>query len=86
MIVVDVDGLFYGIFNKTFQETLLIPVHAAKKGNQKAIINERFHMYLNKLQNTNSADKGSLQQWLQGAFFSLYAWNTGPVYGPDIDC
>ena len=34
MIVVDADGLFSGMFKKTFQETLLIPVHAFERVNQ----------------------------------------------------
>ena len=42
-IVVDSDGLFSGMPKKTFQEALLIPVHAVTKGNHKAIINEGFH-------------------------------------------
>ena len=84
IIVVDADGIFAGMFKKTFQETLLIPVHAVAWGNHKAIINEGFHRYLKKLQKINSMDKGSLQQWLQGLLFALYAWNAGPVDGTEI--
>ena len=84
MIVVDEDGLFAGIFMKTFQENLRIPVHAVARGNQKEIRNEGFHKYLNKVQKINSSDKGSLNQWLQGILFELYAWNSGPVDGTDI--
>ena len=75
---------FSGIYNKTFQETLLIPVHIVARGNHEAIRNEGFHMYLNKVQDIKSADKGSLHQWLQGIFFALYTWNTGPIDGTDI--
>ena len=53
IIVVDTDGLFSGMFKMTFQETLIIPVHAAERGNHKEIINERFHRYLNKVQKIN---------------------------------
>ena len=53
MIVVDTDGLFTGTFKKTFQETLLISVHAVERGNHKAIRNEGFHRYLNKVQKIN---------------------------------
>ena len=84
MIVVDADGLFSGMFKKTFQETLLIPVHAFSRGNQKAIRNEGFHRYLNKLHNINASDKGSFRQWLQGVFFAMYAWNAGPEDRTDI--
>ena len=44
MIVVDTDGLFAGIFRKTFQDTLLTLVHAVSKGNHEAIINEVFRL------------------------------------------
>ena len=39
MIVVDTYGLFAGMVNKTFQETLLIPVYDVERGNNKVIIN-----------------------------------------------
>ena len=64
MIVVDADELFSGMFKKNFQETLLTPVHSVVRGNQKAIKNEGFYRYLNKVQKINSTDKGSLNQWL----------------------
>ena len=43
----------YGIsdlimFNKTFQETLKIPVNTVTRGNHKVVINEGFHGYLKK--------------------------------------
>ena len=71
MIVVDADGIFSGMFKKTFQETLLIPVHAVARRNHKEIINEAFYRLLNKVQKVNSADNRSLHQWLQGVLFSL---------------
>ena len=64
MIVVDEDELFPGMFKRTFQDTLLIPVHAFARGNHKAITNKRFHRYFNKVKKINSADKVSLNQWL----------------------
>ena len=84
MIVVDADGIFDGMFKKNFQETLLIPVNAVARNNRKAIINEEFHRYLNKVNKINSADKVRLHQWLQGVLFALYDWNAGPVDGTDI--
>ena len=75
---------FSGMFKKTFQETLLIPVHEVARINHRAIRNEGFYRYLNKLQEIHSADKGRLHQWLQGVFFVLYAWNAGSVDRTDI--
>ena len=84
MIVVDVDGLFSGMFKNNFQETLLIPAHALTRGNHKAIINEGFPRYLNKLHKINLSYKGRLHQWLQGIFFALYDWNAYPVDRTEI--
>ena len=39
---------------------------------------------MNNVQKINSADKGSVNQWLQGVFFALYDWNSGPVDRIDI--
>ena len=39
---------------------------------------------MNKVQKINSADKGSLHQWLQGVFFAIYYKNVGPVDVTDI--
>ena len=75
---------FSEIFKKTFQETLLIPVHEVARGNQKAIIYEGFHRYFNKVQKINSEDNFSLHQWLKGVLFVLYASNAGPVDRTDI--
>ena len=61
--VVDADGLFSGIFRKTFQETLLIPLHAVSRGKHNAIRNEGFHRYLKRLQKINPAYKGGLHQF-----------------------
>ena len=84
IIVVDADGVFDGMSKNTFQETLLITVHTVARGNHKEITNEGFHRYLNNVQKINSEDKGSLNQWFQGLFFSLYAWNEGPVDRTEI--
>ena len=59
MIVVDADGIFSGIFNKTFQEKLLILVHAVASGNHKEIRNEGFYRYLNKAQKINQQTRAA---------------------------
>ena len=79
MIVVGADGLFSGMFKDTFQDTLLILVHAVSRGNHKAIRNECFRRCLKKLQKINPVYKGRLHQWLPGVLFSLYSWNVGPI-------
>ena len=52
--------------------------------NHKAICNEWFHYYLNKVECINTADKGSYHQWWQGVMFALYAWNASPINGTYI--
>ena len=40
---------------------------------------------MKKVYKINLAEKGSLNQWLHGVFFALYACNSVPVDVPDID-
>ena len=72
------------MFKITFQDNLLVSLHAVVRGNHRMKINEGFHWYLNKVQDKYSADMDSLHQWLQGVFYTLYAWNAGPVDGTNI--
>ena len=44
IFVMYADGPVAVIFKETFQETLLIPIHAVERGNQKVVINEGFHL------------------------------------------
>ncbi len=83
LIIVDADTIFAGEFKALFH-ILRIPVDPVSKENHKAVRNERFHRYLNKVQRINTADVGSLFQWKQGVLFAAYAWNAGPIDGTDI--
>jgi hypothetical protein len=83
LVIVDADSLFAGVFKQLFQ-ILRIPVDAVSRENHKAIRNERFHRYLNKVQRINTADVDSLFRWKQGVLFSLYAWNAAPIDGTDL--
>ena len=53
MIFLYGDGIFAGMLKKTFQETLVVPLHTFSRGNHKEIRNEGFCMYLNKVQKIN---------------------------------
>ncbi len=83
IVVVDADSKFCGIFTKTF-ENLGIHVEVVSRENHKAVRNERFHRYLNRVQRINTAETGSFFQWKQGVTFALYGWNAGPIDGTDI--
>ena len=83
VIFVDADTKFAGFFKSVFTQ-MLIPVIAVSRGNHKAVRNERFHRYLNKVQTINTADSGSLHRWVQGIFFAIYAWNADAADGTDI--
>eukprot|EP00978_Attheya_sp_CCMP212_P036692 scaffold168240_cov35-Attheya_sp.AAC.1 len=49
------------------------------KENHKAVPNERFHRYLDKVEKIHTATCQSFAQWMLGAFFACYAWNSAPV-------
>jgi hypothetical protein len=83
LIVVDADSKFCGMFKVLF-ENLGIPVEAVSKGNHKAVRNERFHRYLNKVETINTADTDSYVQWKQGVVFAVYGWNAGPIDSTNI--
>jgi hypothetical protein len=83
LVIVDADSLFAGVFKQLFQ-ILRIPVDAVSRENHKAVRNERFHQYLNKVQRINNADVDSLFRWKQGVLFSLYAWNAAPIDATDL--
>jgi hypothetical protein len=74
---------FCGIFTKTF-DNLGIHVEVVSRENHKAVRNGRFHRYLNRVQQINTADTGSFFQWKQGVTFALYGWNAGPIDGTII--
>ena len=61
VIVVDDGNEFKAEFKKLFNH-LMIPVVAVAKKNHKAVVNERLHRYLNKVQQINSADTSNLFQ------------------------
>ena len=84
MVVLDADGLFAVMFKNTFQDILLVPGHSVARGNHKAVINEGFHRYLNKVHKIHLPEKSSVHQWLQGVFFIMYSWNSVPVDGTGI--
>jgi RNase H-like domain found in reverse transcriptase/Integrase zinc binding domain/Reverse transcriptase (RNA-dependent DNA polymerase) len=83
LIIVDADSIFAGTFKQLFS-LLMIPIHQVARENHKAIRNERFHRYLNKVQRINTSDTGSLFRWKQGVLFALYSWNASPIDGTDI--
>ena len=79
----DVGGIFSVILKKSFQDTLLMLVHAVERGNQKKIGYEGFYWYLNKVQKTNSVDKYSLQQFLKELFCTV-CLECSPSIGTNI--
>lgn len=78
LIIVDADSAFAGVFLETFR-LLRIPVQAVSRENHKAIRNENFHRYLNKVERINTADTGTQWRWKQGVLFSIYGrWDRCP--------
>ena len=60
---------FSGMFKKTFQDTMIIPVHSVERSNHKETWNKLFYVYLNKVQKKKSSNKWILHQFLQGFFY-----------------
>jgi hypothetical protein len=58
--------------------------HVVARENHDAILCERFHRYLNKVQRIHMADTNSFSDWALGAYFATYAWNASPIDGTDV--
>ena len=58
--------------------------HLVTKGNHKAILSERFHRYLNKVERIHAANCETVDEWIKGVHFAVYAWNAGPIDGTNV--
>ena len=83
LIIIDQDSAFKDILISTCQ-LLQVNYHPVTKGNHKAILCERFHRYLNKVERIHAADCETLSQWYKGHAFAAYAWNAAPIDGLNV--
>jgi hypothetical protein len=83
LVVFDAGNEFTGAMTKMCTNLGII-FHTVAKENHKAILNEHFHRYLNKVKKIHQADCKSLDQWIMGVFFALYGWNASPVDGTNV--
>ena len=83
LIIIDQGSEFAG-YLIAMCRLLAIEYYPVTKENHKAILNERFHRYLNKVQRLHALDCRSFSDWLMGLGFALYAWNSAPIDGTDI--
>ncbi len=83
LIVVDAGSTFCGVFASAC-ELLGIRLHAASRGNHKAVSVERFFRYLNKAVTIASSDRGTPLVWVEASMIATYAWNCSPIDGTDV--
>jgi hypothetical protein len=83
LVIIDSGSEFAGALQALCQN-IGIPHYTVSKGNHKAIICERFHRYLNKVQRIHAADCETFQEFMFGTIFAVYAWNSAPVDGTDV--
>jgi hypothetical protein len=83
LVIVDAGSEFAGALTEMCT-SIGVPFHRVANGNHKAILNERFHRYLNKVQKIHQTDCKYLDQWVMELFFALYGWNASPVDGTNI--
>ena len=72
LIVVNAGSTFCGVFASAC-ELLGIRLHAASRGNHKAVSVERFFRYLNKAVTIASSDSGTHQVLVEAAMIATYA-------------
>jgi hypothetical protein len=83
LVIIDSGSEFAGAM-QTLCQNIGIPNYTVSKGNHKAIICERFHRYLNKVQRIHAADCETFQDFMFGTIFAVYAWNSAPIDGTNI--
>ena len=56
----------------------------AAKRNQKSLLVEKFHSFLNKVVTIAASDRGTLDCFVEAGISAGYAWNSAPIDGTDI--
>jgi hypothetical protein len=83
LVIID-DGSSFKATVVSMCEQLGIVYHAVSRENHDAILCERFHRFLNKVERIHTVDTTSFSDWVLGAFFATYAWNAAPIDGTDV--
>ena len=83
LVIIDSGSEFAGAV-LTICQNIGLPTYTVSRGNHKAIICERFHKYMNKVQRIHAADCETFQDFMFGTIFAVYAWNSAPVDGTNI--
>ena len=83
LVIIDSGSEFAGSLQVLCQN-INLPHYTVSKENHKAIICERFHRYMNKVQKIHAADCETFQDFMFGTIFAVYAWNSAPVDGTNI--
>ncbi|CAJ1939544.1 unnamed protein product [Cylindrotheca closterium] len=65
-------------------DTIGIAYHTVSPENHDRILCERFHKYLDKVQQIGAADMNTYKESAMNTMFGTYAWNAAPVDGTDI--
>jgi hypothetical protein len=83
LILVDAGSTFCRVFSEA-SALLGIRLHAASRGNHKAVSAERFFRYLNKAVTIASSDRGTHLVWIEASMIATPAWNCSPIDGADV--
>lgn len=83
LVIIDAGSEFAGAL-QVLCGNIGLTHYTVSKGNHKAIICERFHRYLNKVQRIHAADCETFQDFMFGTIFAVYAWNSAPVDDTNI--
>lgn len=83
LTIIDAGNEFAGALH-AMCNSMGLPFYTVSRGNHKAILCERFHRYLNKVQRIHAANCETHQEFILGTIFAVYAWNAAPVDGTNI--
>jgi hypothetical protein len=83
LVIIDGGSEFKGVM-LAMCDQIGVQYYVAPPEAHNAILCERFHCYLNKVQIIGAVDAHSFEKWAMDCLFAVYAWNGSPVDGTDI--
>lgn len=61
-----------------------LQVHVVSKEQYNAVLCQRFHYYLNRVDKIQPADQPSVSHWFLDMLVATYAWNAAPIDGTNL--
>jgi predicted protein tyrosine phosphatase len=83
MVLIDKDSLFKRDLIEVLEQ-LQVNYHVVAPEQHEAILCERFHRFLNKVQRIQGLDINDHSKWMMNILLATYAWDASPIDGANL--